>query len=83
MTSATNKRFAHVSNLNLTVQQHAQLILCLSENNKQHGVLDIFMRTYQKPIWSLSFFVFLLAQNKNQTAMTQHKDQDFTQTRIK
>ena len=80
MISATNKRFAHVSNLNLTVQQHAQLILCRSENNKQHGVLNIFMRTYQKLIWSP---FFLLAQNKNQTAMTQHRDQDFTQTRIK
>ena len=82
MISATNKRFAHVSNLNLTVQQHTQLILCRSENNKQHEVLDIFMLTYQKLIWS-PFFVFLLAQNKNQTAMTQHRDQDFTQTRIK
>ena len=37
------------------------------------------MRTHQKPIWSLFFF---FAQRKNQPVMMQHKDQEFTQTRI-
>ena len=77
MTSARNKRFAHVSNLNLTVQQHTQRILCRREtaSNKLSQIYLCTSKYVSKTICSC-------AHIKNRSGLMQYKDQDFTQTRI-